>query len=117
MEFSNNWSHMLKQNSNASYFVLACPRDDGSIAILCRSHGSNQGPAICDSKKDAVRLKTVLANDPRGLANDNAMTIIKNLFVYEVKKSIEPVWEKGTLWAYLPNSKAECVESQVFNMQ
>ena len=40
-----------------------------------------------------------------GLANDNAMTIIKNLFVYEVSKGIEPVWEKGELWAYLPALK------------
>ena len=105
---------MLQQNTNSSYFVLASPREDGSIAILCRSQGYNQGPAICNSKKDAMRLKTVLANDPRGLANDNAMAIISTLFVYEVNKSIEPVWEKGSLWAYLPAMKATCVESQLF---
>lgn len=105
---------MVKQNTKDTYFVLACPRNDGTVAILCRTHGAKPGPAICDSKKDAIRLKTMLANDPRGLANDNAMTIIKNLFVYEVNKEVLPVWEKGSLWGYLPTEKVTCLESQSF---
>lgn len=105
---------MNKQNNQGSYFVLACPRDDGRLAVLCRSTGSNQGPALCESKKDAVRLKTNLANDPRGLANENAMTIIKSLFIYELENGAKPVWQKDSLWAYLPNHLAKCVESQGF---
>jgi len=105
---------MNKQNSQRSYFVLACPMYDDRLAVLCRNTGPQTGPALCESKKDAIRLKTKLANDPRGLANENAMAIIKTLFVYELNPGVMPVWQGGSLWAYLPNNLAHCVESQGF---
>jgi hypothetical protein len=92
-------------------YVLACPREDGTLAILCRTGGSSSGPATCNSKKNAMRLKTKLSNDPRGIANHRAMELIKNLFVYKLDASIEPIWEQGSLWAYLPQDRAKCVES------
>ena len=105
---------MTKQNNPENYFVLACPRDDGRLAILCRNTGLNQGPALCESKKDAVRLKTKLVNDPRGLSNENAVAIIRSLYVYELGHDVKPVWEQDSQWAYLPVELAKCVESQAF---
>lgn len=106
MENSKDSTHPL--------FVLGCPRDDGTIAILCRSTGKMPGPAYCESKKDAIKLKTRLVNDPRGNENHRAMQIIKNLFVYKLSPRTEPVWENGLLWAYLPDNQAKCLESQSF---
>jgi len=95
-----------------SAYVLACPRKDGNIAILARTVGAQPGPALCQSKKEAVALKTKLANDPRGMGNHRALEIIKSLLIYKISLQTEPVWEPGQLWAYLPASCAECVESQ-----
>ncbi len=94
-------------------FVLASPREDGTLAVLCRSSGPNQGPAYCNSKKNAVQLKTKLSNDPRGIANHRALELIRNLLVYRLDAAIEPIWEEGALWAYLPAHKAKCVESSL----
>ncbi|MBT6843908.1 MAG: hypothetical protein HOA17_08975 [Candidatus Melainabacteria bacterium] len=92
-------------------YVLACPRDDGTIAVLCRTNGTSPGPAMCNSKKNAIKLKTKLTNDPRGIANNRAMELIKSLYIYKIDASIEPIWNAGSLWAYLPQEKADCVES------
>ena len=105
---------MTKQNNQENYFVLASPRDDGRLAVLCRNSGPYLGPALCTSKKDAMRLKTKLANDPRGLANENAVAIIRSLYVYELHAGARPVWDTESLWAYIPVELARCVESQSF---
>lgn len=91
-------------------YVLACPRDDGTLAILSRNSGTGAGPAYCNSKKNAIQLKTKLTNDPRGIANHRAMELIKSLYVYKIDAHIEPIWEEGSLWAYLPQEKAKCAE-------
>ncbi len=101
---------MLQSNINNSVFILACPRDDGTVAILCRNSGPDPGPAYCNSRKNAMKLKTRLCNDPRGIANHRAMELIKNLYIYKVDASVEPIWEEGELWAYLPQEKAKCIE-------
>lgn len=98
-------------NQKEYTFVLGCPRSDAYVAILCRSNGPNPGPAFCDSKKNAIKLKTRLSNDPRGLGNHRAMEIIKNLLIYRIDDDTEPVWKDGDLWAYLPLEKVKCVES------
>ncbi len=98
------------QKEQDAVFVLASPRDDGSIAILCRTSGSKPGPAFCDSKKDAVSLKTRLANDPRGMGNHRSLEIIKSLYIYKISTELKPAWEPGLLWAYLPAERALCVE-------
>lgn len=100
---------MLPGDINSVY-VLACPRDDGTVAILCRNAGPDPGPAYCNSRKNAMKLKTRLTNDPRGIANHRAMELIKNLLIYKVDAAIEPVWEEGSLWAYLPQDRAKCIE-------
>jgi hypothetical protein len=105
---------MDPNNQRRQLYVLGCPREGGTVAVLCRSSGSVPGPAYCDSKKNAMRLKTKLSNDPRGIGNHRAMEIIKSLFVYRVDDDIEPAWEPGLLWAYLPESTVKCVESQSF---
>jgi len=99
--------------NNHQVYVLACPREDGTIAVLCRSTGGNPGPAYCNSKKNAIQLKTRLSNDPRGIANHRAMELIKNLLVYKVDSVVEPIWEEGSLWAYLPQTRAKCVEGMI----
>lgn len=101
------------RKKNAVYF-LGYPRDDGTVAVLCRNSGSMAGPAYCESKKDAIKLKTRLVNDPRSLNNHRAMEIIKGLYVYKLYPEIEPAWEPGLLWAYLPTEKVKCVEFQNF---
>ena len=98
-------------NQNTQLFVLASLQDDGNLAILCRTTGPTSGPAYCNSKKNAIKLKTKLLNDPRGIANHRAMELIKNLIIYKVEGNAEPVWEEGDLWAYLPSDYAKSVES------
>lgn len=95
----------LSNPSKKYSYVLACPRQDGTIAILCRNSGSNAGPAFCDSKKNAIKLKTRLSNDPRGIANHRAMELIKSLYVYKIDSVIEPVWDEGSLWLIYRRSK------------
>lgn len=105
---------MAFERHNSHTFVLGCPREDGNVAILCRTSGENPGPAYCDSKKSAVQLKTKLANDPRGMGNSRAMDIIRNLLVYKISPELEAVWDPGALWAYLPEAKLSCEESKTF---
>jgi hypothetical protein len=104
---------MLDDSGKNAVFVLASARQDGTIAILCRSTGPNPGPAICSSKKAAIQLKTRLSNDPRGIANHRALELIKSLLVYKIDASIEPLWDEGSLWAYLPQDKAKCLEGML----
>ena len=61
-----------------------------------------------------MRLKTKLINDPRGLSNENAVAIIRSLYVYELGPDVKPVWQQDSQWAYLPVELAKCVESQAF---
>jgi len=101
-----------KKQKVKDVYVLACPRNDGTLAVLCRTVGDFVGPAACQSKKGAIQLKTKLANDPRGIGNHRALEMIQSLFVYKLPETIEPVWEPGALWAYVPESRATCVEKQ-----
>ncbi len=104
MVFSN-------QKEQDAVYILGSPRNDGTIAVLCRSSGSKPGPAVCESKRDAVSLKTRLANDPRGMGNHRALELIKNLYIYKIAANLQPAWEPGQLWAYLPTDRAQCVEA------
>lgn len=100
----------FNRDSKNQIYVLACARDDGTLAILCRSGGPSPGPAYCNSKKNAIQLKTKLSNDPRGIANHRALELIKSLYIYKIEAQVEPIWEEGSLWAYLPKDMAKCVE-------
>lgn len=96
-------------------YILACPQEDGKIAVLCRSSGTNPGPAYCPTKTDALKLKTNLTSDPRGKNNHRAMEIIKSLLIYKLNIDNTKVeWEAGSLWGYLDQSEAACVESKTF---
>jgi hypothetical protein len=103
---------MNSLRNSTENFVLACAKDDSTVAVLCRTEGYNLGPAVCSSKKDAVKLKTKLANDERAMINSCALAIIKTLLVYKVTKNHVPVWDGESLWAYLPDDSVKCVESQ-----
>lgn len=103
----------MAADSRHSY-ILGCPQEDGKIAVLCRSTGKEPGPACCDTKIDAMKLKTNLANDPRGRSNHRALEIIKSLLVYQIDLSTKIDWEAGALWGYLDESIAKCVESSGF---
>ena len=104
----------MKRKQAQVLYVLGSPQQDSTVAVLCRGNGDNKGPAVCESKKDAIKLKTKLSSDPRGQANQNAMAIINNLLIYKISSEHPPVWEEGSLWAYLPSEFAKCLESQNF---
>ena len=63
-------------------YVLGWPQPNGKVAVLCRSSGSNPGPAFCQTRKEALRLRTKLANDPRGKRNKKAQEAIRRLLIY-----------------------------------
>ncbi len=100
------------QKEQDAVYILGSPRSDGTIAVLCRSSGSKPGPAISESKRDALSLKTRLANDPRGMGNHRALELIKSLYIYKIPAKQNLAWEPGSLWAYLPTDRAECMEAR-----
>ncbi len=96
---------------NESYFVLGWPQPSGKVAILCRSRGNNAGPAYCWTKREAIQLRTRLANDRRGEQNPTARRIIRQLFVFRYLLHQPLVWRPGDLWVYLDPHYLEAVEA------
>jgi hypothetical protein len=86
------------------YYVLGWPQPSGKVAVLCRSRGNNPGPAYCWTKREAIQLRTRLANDKRGEQNPSARRIIRQLLVYKYLLNQPLSWRQGDLWVYLdPN--------------
>ena len=93
------------------FFVLGWPQPTGKVAILCRSRGMNPGPAYCWTKREAIQLRTKLANDKRGDANPNARRIIRQLLVYKYLLRQPLPWRHGDLWVYAEPDFLEAVEA------
>lgn len=98
-----------------SIYVLGWPQPNGKIAILCRSGGANQGPAFCQTRKEAILLRTKLANDPRGRSNGKAQEIIKRLLIYLYSGEETIMWRPGDLWVYLDPKKLVLLEQTKLN--
>jgi hypothetical protein len=94
-----------------AYFVLGWPQPSGKIAILCRSRGMNPGPAYCWTKREAIQLRTRLANDKRGDGNPSARRIIRQLLVYKYLVRQPLPWRPGELWTYTEHNFLEAVEA------
>ena len=99
---------MLDEN----YFVLGWPQPSGKVAVLCRSRGMNPGPAYCWTKREAIQLRTRLANDKRGEENPSARRIIRNLLVYRYLLRHPMPWRPGDLWVYLESDYLEALEAR-----
>ena len=95
-------------------YVLGWPQPNGKIAVLCRSGGSNRGPAFCQTRKEAIRLRTKLANDPRGKKNRKAQEIIKRLLIYMYVGDESIMWRPGDLWVYLDPRSLRLLEHTRF---
>ena len=97
-----------------SSYVLGWPQPNGKIAILCRSGGANPGPAFCQTRKEAMLLRTKLANDPRGKLNKKAREIIRRLLIYMHVSDETIMWRPGDLWVYLDPKKLILLEQAKF---
>ncbi len=97
-----------------SVYVLGWPQPDGKVAILCRSGGTNSGPAFCQTRKEAIQLRTKLVNDPRGKQNKKAREIIKRLLIYMYMSDETILWQPGDLWVYLDPRKLLLLEQMKF---
>ena len=95
-------------------YVLGWPQPNGKVAILCRSGGTNPGPAFCQTRKEAVLLRTKLANDPRGKLNKKAREIIRRLLMYMYASDETIMWRPGDLWVYLDPRKLILLEQTKF---
>lgn len=93
------------------FFVLGWLQPTGKVAILCRSRGSNPGPAYCWTKREAIQLRTKLANDGRGDSNPGARRIIRKLLVYKYLLRQPLPWRPGDLWVYAEPNFLEPVEA------
>ena len=97
--------------ADEGYFVLGLPQASGKIAVLCRSRGVNPGPAYCWTKREAIQLRTRLANDKRGDDNPTAQRIIQQLLVYKYLLRKPLPWRQGDLWVYAEESSLQPVEA------
>ena len=95
-------------------YVLGWPQPNGKIAILCRSSGSNPGPAFCQTRKEAIRLRTKPANDPRGKQNSKSRETIKRLLIYMYMGEETIMWRPGDLWVYLDPRSLQLLEHTKF---
>ena len=93
------------------YYVLGWPQPSGKVAVLCRSRGQNPGPAYCWTKREAIQLRTRLANDKRGEQNPSARRIIRQLLVYKYLLQQPLSWRPGDLWVYLDPGFLEAQEA------
>src|ERR1700752_4580474 len=93
------------------FFVLGWPQPTGKVAVLCRSRGMNPGPAYCWTKREAIQLRTKLANDRRGERNPRARRIIRQLLVYKYLLHQPLPWRTGDLWVYADHNFLEPVEA------
>ncbi len=91
-------------------YVLGWPQPNGKVAILCRSGGTNPGPAFCQTKKEALLLRTKLANDPRGRSSTKAQETIKRLLIYMYPGDETIMWRPGDLWVYMDPRKLVLLE-------
>lgn len=94
-----------------SYYVLGWPQPSGKVAVLCRSRGQNAGPAYCWTKREAMQLRTRLANDKRGEQNPSARRIIRQLVIYKYLLRQPLSWRPGELWVYLDPGYLEAAEA------
>jgi hypothetical protein len=94
------------------YYILGWAQPSGKVAVLCRSRGSNPGPAYCWTKREAIQLRTRLANDKRGEQNPSARRIIRQLLVYKYLLRQPLPWRPGDLWVYAEASYLEAVEAR-----
>lgn len=94
-----------------AYFVLGLPQASGKVAVLCRSKGNNPGPAYCWTKREAIQLRTRLANDRRGENNPSAQRIIQQLLVYKYLLRKPLPWRQGDLWVYTDEDSLQPVEA------
>jgi len=97
--------------SHDSYYLLGWLQPSGKVAILCRSRGNNPGPAYCWTKREAIQLRTRLANDKRGDQNPSARRIIRQLLVYRYLMNHPMPWRPGDLWVYAEPNELEAVEA------
>ena len=95
-------------------YVLGWSQPNGKVAVLCRSGGTNPGPAFCQTRKEAVLLRTKLANDPRGKQNKKAREIIRRLLIYMYMSEEAVIWRPGDLWVYLDPKKLVLLEEAKF---
>jgi len=95
-----------------AYYILGWPQPSGKVAVLCRSRGVNPGPAYCWTKREAIQLRTRLANDKRGEQNPSARRIIRQLLVYKYLLAQPLPWRPGDLWVYAEPRHVEAVEAQ-----
>ena len=95
-------------------YVLGWPQPNGKVAVLCRSGASNPGPAFCQTKKEALLLRTKLANDPRGKHNKKAREIIKRLLMYMYVGQETIIWHPGDLWVYVDPKELVLLEQARF---
>ncbi|MBN9395016.1 MAG: hypothetical protein J0H83_07205 [Candidatus Melainabacteria bacterium] len=96
--------------SHDLYYVLGWAQPSGKIAVLCRSRGNNPGPAYCWTKREAIQLRTRLANDKRGEQNPSARRIIRQLLVYQYLSNHPLPWRQGDLWVYADPHELEPME-------
>jgi len=94
------------------YYILGVPQPSGKIAVLCRTKGSNPGPAYCWTKREAIQLRTRLANDKRGEQKPSARRIIRQLLVYKYLPRQPLPWRPGDLWVYVEPAFLEAVEAR-----
>jgi hypothetical protein len=94
-----------------AYYILGWPQPSGKVAVLCRSRGSNPGPAYCWTKREAIQLRTRLANDKRGDQNPSARRIIRQLLVYKYLPRQPLTWRPGDIWVYAEPAFLEPVEA------
>lgn len=94
-----------------TYFILGLPQASGKVAVLCRSRGNNPGPAYCWTKREAIQLRTRLANDRRGEDNPSAQRIIQQLLVYKYLLRKPLPWRTGDLWVYTDEDDLQPVEA------
>lgn len=95
-------------------YILGWPQPNGKVAILCRSGGANPGPALCQTRKEAMTLRTKLANDSRGKQNKKAREIIKRLLIYLYVSEEALMWRPGDLWVYVEPRKLVLLEEAKF---
>src|ERR1700677_2426801 len=95
-----------------AYYILGWPQPTGKVAVLCRSRGINPGPAYCWTKREAIQLRTRLANDRRGEQNPSARRIIRQLLVYRYLLRSPLPWRPGDLGVYTEQHCLEAVEAK-----
>lgn len=104
---SRGETHSEEKRSPTCYYVLGWEQPNAKIAILCRN---NIGPAICQTWKESLKLRTNLLNDPRTTQNVNTQRIISSLRIYRLPKGEALFWRPGDLWVYVDKRVVEPIE-------